>query len=406
MEQTIKDIMARNCSHWKLDKKLAKQLSDFVKYFINRNEDHVNFFGGNLTGVHIIKFTTAERFRMTEEILEIDDLQIQEEVRQLDHIGETWVRGTDGLNLALLYLVHLLANDNKLSSKERYDMQVNALLILQYKFLSSIISSWFKFPVSEEIALATYQSLNGKYSIKKHGNWQALLLNRCRNILIEEKTHLDTIASFQPDDKVQYMITDIQGRLKQLILNIYEITVRIKDAGDAIGTQSSHIELDGEMTLRDITRKQVDYLNYLRKVAPEPREFIKEDLVDVIDVSITTMPKKLLVDALLEFSTDIKTRNSNANVLAEEVIFFCFNYFAENRNVITDTRDYSRVIKTMKDLYNAGKSNTPAILKARKVSEKICKKVVKTNNPATLAGVRTGLILYILLRTLTKEHYG
>lgn len=405
MSDDIKSVMANHTHHWKLDKTLAKRLGDFVKSYLNANEDHVNFYGGNLTGVHVLRFTTKNRMTMCEDILGIDDLAIRDSVRALPHIGDTWVRGTDGLNLALIYLVHLLHNDTKLPAKLRYQMQVDCLLILQYKFLSSIITAYFHHPVNLSVALAVYQNLNGKFAIKRYATWQQLLLTRCEAILIREDTHRDTIKTFQPDDKVQYMITDIQGRLKSMILNIYSVTMEIKDSEDRVGVSSAMIELDGELTIRDIQRKQNDYLMYIRQVAKDQREFIKMDLVDVLDATITTLPRKLFLDVLANFSKQWVLGDKNAGTLIEEIIFYSFKYFSENRETISDTRDYAKLISTMKNLYTAGKSTTPSVLKSRQLADRINKKAVKTTNEATKAALRIGLILYILIRALTRDHY-
>ena len=406
MHNDIKQIMERYTQHWVLNKALAQNLANFVKGFINKNEEHVAFFGSNLLGVNFIKFGSSDRLELTEEILQIDDLSISKEVKELPHIGSNWKRGTDGLNLALLYLVHLLAVNTTLPAKQKYEMQVNALLIFQYKVFSSTYNEYFNYAVSEEIALAVYQSLSGKYLIKKYGTWQELFLARCDSILIHQDTHKHTIKYFEPDDKIQYMITDIQGRHKQIILEIYDVIVKVKDQDIAVSSSSSMITLDGELTMRDITRKQNDYLNYIRKVSLNKNEFIKQDLVEVINDSITTMPRKIFLDCLVAFTEDAKYKRSSANDLMEEIIFYSFTFFNENRDVITDIRDFSKVIKTMKDQYTAGKSTNPSVLKSRKLADKVLKKVTKSSNPTVQAAVRIGLILYILLRTLTKDHYN
>lgn len=406
MQSDIKDILEKHTNHWVINARLGKQLSNFVKHFINLNEDHVAFFGGNLTGVQRVRFSSEERLMLTEDILDIDDIAIQREVRKLPHIMSTWVRGTDGVNLALLYLVHKLAVDTTLSSKVRYDMQVNALLILQYKFVSSILTYYFKYLVKPEIALAVYQSLSGKYHIKRHKTWQQVFLARCHAILVTEDTHLRTIQTFESDDKIQYMITDIQGRHKRMIIGIYGVTIDIKEAGGSVNTLSSTIEIDGDITLRDVTRIQNDYLNYIKRIAVNKNEFIKEDLVEVIDASITTMPRKLFYDVLIMVSDNMAKRDRETIELVEEIIFNSFTYFSENRKVITDIRDLPNVLKVMKDLYTAGKSTNPSILKTRKIGEKLSKKATKTTSATTVSALRTGLILYILLRTLTKDHYS
>lgn len=406
MEADIKPILEKYTSHWVLNARFAKQLANFVKHFINLNEDHVEFFGGNLTGVQRVRFGTNERLMLTEDILDIDDLAIQSEIKKLPHIEATWVRGTDGVNLALIYLVHKLAIDTTLSSKARYDMQVSALLILQYKFVSSILTYFFKYLVKPEDALAVYQSLSGKYHIRKYKTWQAVFLARCHDILVTEDTHRKTIQTFEPDSKVQYMITDIQGRHKQMIINIYGVTIEVKESGGRVNSQTGLIELDGDLTLRDVTRIQNDYLNYIKKVVLNRNEFIKEDLVEIIDSSITTMPRKQFYDVLIAVSEQAAKRDRETIELIEEIIFNSFAYFTENKKVVTDIKDLPNVLKVMKDLYTAGKSTNPSILKSRKIGEKIAKKSTSTTSATTISALRTGLILYILLRTLTKDHYS
>lgn len=406
MQNDIKRVMEKHTQHWKLDRKLAKDLETFKRSFINLNEDHVGFFGSNLTGAHRVRFGIEERMILTEDILEVDDLQIQKDVRAIEHIGSQWVRGTDGLNLSLIYLVHRLAVDTKLSSSVRFDMQMNALLILHYKLLSSILTHWFKYLVKTDTALAVYQSLSGKYSIKKFGTWQALLEQRCKDMLVGQDTHLQTIRTFEPDDKVQYLITDPQTRLKSLIINIYGVTMTVIEQGGGVGNASAFIEIDGDLKLKDITRLQNDYLNYIKKVSQEPADFIKQDIVDVIDSSITTLSKKQLYDVLLHHSEMSKIINSDANILMEEIIFNCFGYFSENPDVVGDLKDFANILKVVKDLYTAGKSTNPSILKSRKLGERISKKAVTTNSAVTISALRTGLILYILLRALTKDYYS
>ena len=166
------------------------------------------------------------------------------------------------------------------------------------------------------------------------------------------------------------------------------------------------IELDGDLTLRDVTRIQNDYLNYIKRVVLNKNEFIKEDLVEVIDSSITTMPRKQFYDVLLAVSDKAAKRDRETIELIEEIIFNSFSYFSENRKVVTDIKDLPNVLKVMKDLYTAGKSTNPSILKSRKIGEKIAKKATTTTSATTISALRTGLILYILLRTLTKDHYS
>lgn len=402
----IKLIMQEHCSHIKLDNQLANKLAGFRRRFINENEDHVSFFGSNLMGVYRVRFSNMHRLELTEEIFNIDDLAIQKQVRALPNIGSDWIRGTDGLNLALLYLVHLLAIDTKLSAKARFTMQVDLLLILQYKFMSSWMNYSFKYLVSKEVAVAVYNSLSGKYLIKKYKTWQGVLEYRSQDILLNSPSHKNTILTFTDDNAVQYLVTTIQSQIKSMIINLYGVTLDVIEQDNKLRTSSALISLDGEVVLKDVVRERNNYLNYIKTVSPNAREFIKLDLVEIIDSTITTLPKKLFLDTLVHHSAQCSNSASDSIVLTEEVIFHCFTFFSENPKVVPDLKDLALVIKTIKDLYTAGKSADPSVLKSRKIGEKIAKKATSTKSAVTISALRTGLILYILLRTLTKDHYG
>ena len=54
----------------------------------------------------------------------------------------------------------------------------------------------------------------------------------------------------------------------------------------------------------------------------------------------------------------------------------------------------------------ASRSSDPALLKLRNTGEKLIRKAVQSKNPSMLAAVRTGVLLYVVLRTFSKDHYG
>jgi hypothetical protein len=59
----------------------------------------------------------------------------------------------------------------------------------------------------------------------------------------------------------------------------------------------------------------------------------------------------------------------------------------------------------MKALYMASKSKGD-VEKMRDLGEKFIKKNVKNNNASVIAAVRTGVMLYVLLRMFSKDYYG
>ena len=54
-------------SQLKIDRAWVMKLAKFRLGFTLRNEDHINFFGGNLFGVDVVRFTQSDRDYIFEE---------------------------------------------------------------------------------------------------------------------------------------------------------------------------------------------------------------------------------------------------------------------------------------------------------------------------------------------------
>ncbi|MNV96202.1 hypothetical protein D3C71_1911770 [compost metagenome] len=63
------------------------------------------------------------------------------------------------------------------------------------------------------------------------------------------------------------------------------------------------------------------------------------------------------------------------------------------------------MLTKLRNLYTASRANNDLLLEMRTVGEKVVRKSVKTKNDALVASIRTGAILYLVLRTITMKHY-
>jgi hypothetical protein len=59
-------------------KELANRLLDFQIRFVTKNQDHMEFFGGNLTGVHIVRFTPADMDKFFLDVLDIEEEEVKD----------------------------------------------------------------------------------------------------------------------------------------------------------------------------------------------------------------------------------------------------------------------------------------------------------------------------------------
>lgn len=395
----LSDVMSGNI----VNEALVRDLEYYLNAYINKDEEHISFFGSNLTGVNRIVFDSNDRNALAIEILDIDEIEIKSRVRALKHIGSDWVRGTDGINLSLIYLTHLI-HHSTLSTDSKRKAIIICLIILQAKFLSSLLYGYFKYPVSEKLALAVYDALSRKFYIKKYGTWLAILQARAESIY--DHDHKNTIVSFETDERIQYMISDIQGRIKSMILNIYSVTMQLNAKGIGVSAQSMMQEFEGKLEVRSLERDFDTYLNYIQQTMQEPRAFIKEELANVISDSITTMPLKLLYDVLLVVSEKAQDNDKKLDENTRDILIYTFDYFRENKRSVADLSNLGKLVITLKSLFTASKTNSKTVIQLRDYFDKIVKDNIRSRNPATIAGVRTGVVLYIMIRTLTKNYYN
>lgn len=399
----IHNIMKDVMSQVKVNEQLVRDIDYYTNSYINKNEEHVSFFGSNLTGVNRIIFDSDDRNAWAIEILDIDEIEIKSRVRALEHIGKDWVRGTDGVNLSLIYTMHLL-HHSTLNAKSKRKAIINCLIMLQAKFLSSLLYGYFKYPVSEKLALAVYDALSRKFYIKKYGTWFGILQARAESIY--DFDHTATIVTFQTDERIQYMITDIQTRIKSMILNIYDVTMKLNAKGVGVSSKSMMQKMEGTLEVKTLERNFDAYLNYINQTMQEPRAFIKDEIVDIISDSITTMPKQLLYDVLLVVSEKAQTDDKKLNEKTKDILIYTFDHFRENKRSIENLSDLGKLVITLKSLFTASKTNSSTVIDLREYFDKMVKAHIKSRNPATIAGVRTGVVLYIILRTLTKSYYN
>lgn len=389
-----------------IDDNLFKKIRAYVQAFINKNEDHVHFFGTNLTGVYPVRFVSSDKNTWVDELLQIDEYETRQKIinPETGAVSEDWVRATDVMNISCLYLTYRFFNSN-MNPKNKHDAMVTTLMALHCKLISSLMAHFFKYPADEATAMATYAALSKKYNIKQLGNWHAVLLNRCEDIIDHQSIHYQTIAKFNDDDAIVYMIQDIQGRLRDMIKKLWKVFEMVRTQNAKILSNSGLIELDGKVMVKDLSRDLPPYKKYIDDVVMDKGRFIKPELVEVITDAINTLPPKLLLEALNHVNEKVTT-DKNVQLFIDRVILHAFEFLLEQDSTKMMLKNKALFICRLKAIYMASRSSDPLLLEMRDLGVKIFKKAVSTKSQSTLASVRTGVMLYIVLRTFSKDYYG
>lgn len=406
MDKNIKAVFDDVCGDLVIDQKLVKRITDYKTKFVNRNDDHVAFFGGNLIGVEVIRFLPSDRNEWFNSILEIDEQDLEDRIYSLPDVNPEYQVSSDLMNLSCLWLVYALGRNAKLPSKIKEQGQFDTIMVLNIKFITSLMYHYFKYPADEDTARATYAELSYRFAIKQYGSWYKVLEVRSKDILEPHGIHGKVLKNFDNDVDIIYMINDVQGRLRDMVKNIYAVFMRIHTQGTRISSSSSIIEHDGVEILKDKTKSLTNYTRYIMSVLPDKNSFMKEDLMQVIERLIKTMPPKLFRQTLEWLSDNYGTKNT-AQIEKDinAVMVHAFDYLSGNRSLMRNTTDVVGLITKLKGTYMSSRNTDVALKQIRTDFERITKEATGNKNSNILSSVRTGVMLYIVVRAISMRHY-
>lgn len=405
--KNVKLVFEEHLPHIVFDQKFLQKVSSYEQKFVNKNETHILFFGGHLMGVHPVRFTDADRNRWFDEILDADEVAIEDDLHALPEILPHRHVSSDVMNLSCIWLAHGFLTSDKLNAHDRHKGAMASILVVQYKFITSILADWFPWDADPIVAEATYTILTKRFGLKILGSWGALLHQRAEDVVSQGKLHYNRLIKMDNDKDVVYMANDIQGRIKDILKNIRDaFTVAQNSPELQIKSISSTIELDGEMKIRDKQRKVPEYIRYILTTIQDKNAFIVPDLVDVIMKAIPAMPRSALVSTLTYMSNNASPKaDKRVERVCTIVLQHAFDYLARNPDVMTSKSDIPGLLRKMKSLYQASRTNNPLIMEMRSSTEAMVKVAIKTTSTNLVASVRNAVLLYVLLRAFTMQHY-
>lgn len=401
-QENIKSVFDGLCSHVVVNADFCKQIRSFAQYFITKNEDHINFFGTGLLGVYPLRWTSEDRSRWLDDILEVDESVLEQALHALPSIRTDWVRASDVVNNSFVYILHRLDNETKLDPKLKTETQIDVISIMLAKFLSSLMAHYFPYAADESIARATYASLSLKSDIKRLGSWGALIRSRATDTLVPKSLHRDTIRYMQNDGRVQYMIQDMQARIKDVVKTYAIAFHQMRDSDGRAMTTSSVLELADGIVIKDVRRAFTAYSRYIHTVVPDQSNFIRKELVDVVMGAINTASPQAFNQVLQYVSINYSdTKKKWIREFIDETILYAFEFISEQK---IPSNDLVAILKRLRSMFTGSRINDETILKLRATGDKIVTNTV-SRGKVPPAPERTALLLYVVMRTLTMHHY-
>jgi PII-like signaling protein len=408
MSLSLLEVFEKHLGHLKFNKSLADKFYIFQSGFISKNEEHMSFFGGNLTGVNVIRFTPTDTNKIFNEILDTDIDDISEDLKNVKDVNTDHIVGSDTFNLTFMYLIHKFLTSEYLADDKKIRAATDAALIFNYRILCGLHTSYFRYPALESTAQATYANLSYKFLLKKIGSWSGVLLFRAEEMINKHGIHYKTFIKFSDDLSIIYAVTDSQGRIRDMLKNIYSEFKKIHDRGDRISTTSGTvIDTDGVEAFKDKSHGLENYTRYILNVMSDKNSFIKKELVEVVLKLMFTTQEKNFIKSLEWLNININNKhNTEVEDFVKLVMVHSYDYLNTESTTLSDTKDLPGFLSRIRGVYLSSRSTDPTLMKMRDIGEEIVKKATGTTNENAMSSIRTSIYLYIVLRAFTKQHYS
>lgn len=402
--KNLKAVMDKHFTSIKVDKELAKRISNFIDRFRTKNDDHINFFGSNSFGVYKVVFSTIDRLDWLTDVLDLDEGEVRDDIISLPSINKDWKKYTDVVNMSCVYLLYRFYHAS-MSPKDRHEAMVNTAMVLNIKALTSFMNQSFQYLTTEEVSQQVYDRLSYKFSFKKYGNWYNLIKARAEDLVSAQSIHLNAIKHFEPDAKVMYILSDTITRVKSIIINLYDTMLEVKEDQTKNLKSTMMVEMEDGITVRDVSGQYDSYKHYIENVLHERSAFIKTDVAEVVvGLMMGNLPPPTLSDAVIKFYEQYNKKNKQCVEMLELILLHAFDKIQHDKEIQKKASNIAEFLVYMKSLYVAPRAKGD-IEKLRELGEKFVKKNVKASNSTVIASTRTGLMLYILARTFLKDKY-
>ena len=398
---SIKSVFDKFCGSLKIDSRFANSVLAFEKNFVNKNEDHIRFFGNGLLSTEV-KWLPSDTARYFSEILNADEEELQKALYAENSVNPEHKVASNAFNLSITYLVHRSLTSS-MPQKQKEDVAVKLLSILQYKFLSSILNHFFRWGVNPQIAQRTYESMNFKYDLRVHRNWYNLCEAKSIMMVSRQGLHYQTFIRYGDDDDVQYILSDTQTRARSTIKNITELYYQVRSEGAGISVTSSLMEMEGELGVRDLKRNSSQYRRYLEGIIGDSASFVRQNLVDIV-AEANPSGNLGYFQATLNYLSSIynSPKEKKIQEFVKRTLDFSFQLITDKG---INQNNLSEVMLVIKGAVNSSRNTSREVIYLRTEGDKLARRAIGKKSPYPVSGERTAVILYMVLRAMTMNYY-
>lgn len=398
---TLKDVFEEHLKNISFDRSLYKDLQRFRILWTQKSDIYIEFLGGNLTGVHPIRFSDADENMLFNNVIKADTPSLRYDLHRLPDIDKTRVVTSNVTYLTLYWLMHEFSKKEDSLGIYPNDV-IETYFIMAYKMISSLITHYFIYNVDVSMAKAVYERLSNRYLIKRFGTWQKVFEHRSKDVL-KNGLHYERILKGDADSATR-AIADMQGRLRETIKNIYKVLVDVKEKNEKIHS-SSTIESgdDDSDSIKAILNIHESYIHYVRDVYTRQTDFVNDDLIYLTKFTMKNLPEEQFVKTLHYLSSDVRVIPNSENDFIGLTIVTSIDYLRQNGITGEYNKHVTECLTRLKGYWTSSSVKNKDVIHIKKYLFNVVQKATGVKTSWVITSIVIGILLYIFLRALYKN---
>lgn len=404
----VKQALDAYFANVKFDDKLFRRLAQNNIEYISGNEERAQLFSGRNIGCYFIKYTQYDKNIFYNNLfgLEFDD--INDEIEKISSIPKHFKIARDDVNLMCFYIAHRFLSNPDLDEKRQMAYAREALNYFNYRTLVLLSSTYFIYPISEDKATSMSERLSNKYIIKKLKNWNEYCQYRSDEYL--DSKFLTLLRKMDSDDELPNAITDLFGRTKDTIKNIYGEFTEMLESDEVIKSRQATVkDGEGNMQLADRIDSVQRYTGRVDTMLSDKTMMIKKDHITVVVDILSNLSYRDMhecLDHLFEFAFSSRKAHDRVHAHFKDILVNAMEYLQRNEVYLHSKTNVLDIMNSIVGNVLYARGTEVSVHRVKSEGEQLIKAVYKHHKDSlsdrTLKSVRNGLYLYVVLTAFTS----
>lgn len=378
-------------------------------------DDHVEALNSPMLGVNKIHFFDKDQ-RAVFDVFNISKEDFAKIVAQ-SGLNKEFKVSSDVYNLFTVYMAHCIVKSNLPNAMKDEGCFV-LWKLLQYKFFSSLVGHMLPYKPNPDVMQATLDSLSAKFDIvnKETNTWKLIMEARARELCDKTNIHWHSVSNFAPDQKIVYVLSDIQTRLRTKIKLVVIEYYKTLEQGKKIGSTSMTTDdLEGEKIVKELAGSLDNMIAVISNKALNANQFIRNDIIKIVSKLVANIRPDMMRSLLMLFSNTAVIQYQKHK---QDEIDKTGRYLVGYHILITEIvqRSYrmciidkvnmkSRlaILEKVRNTFRSSRIADQYILRIKDSVEYFVDNSKISNRDSTKASLKIAFILYIILLTFDYE---